>query len=95
MKRIEATIRSGLENKGIRCQSVYQMPDPEDVRVLLSFNSKDISKVSPTRIERALNSLGVGDFSVPREFQRLSAAFLHLEVTLGARTEKSVTETAK
>ena len=94
MKRIEAKIRSGLENKGIRCQSVYQMPDPEDVRVLLSFNSKDSKRLSPKRIERALNSLGVGDFSVPREFQRLSAAFLHLEVTLGARTEKKTIPTA-
>lgn len=94
MRRIEAKIRSGLEEKGIRCQSVYQMPDPDDVRVLLAFNSKDSKQLSPKRIERVLNSLGVGDFSVPQDFQRLSAAFLHLEVKLGARTERRVPQTA-
>lgn len=94
MRRIEAKIRSGLENRGIKCQSVYQMPGPDDVRVVLAFNSRDNKKLSPTKIEHVLNSLGVGDFSVPREFQRLSAAFLHLEVTLGARTERKVSQTA-
>jgi hypothetical protein len=94
MRRIEAKIRNGLENKGIKCQSVYQMPDPDDVRVLLAFNSRDNNRLSPVKIERALNSLGVGNFSVPREFQRLSAAFLHLEVTLGTRTERKLVQSA-
>jgi hypothetical protein len=94
MRRIEAKIRNGLENKGIKCQSVYQMPDPDDIRVLLSFNSKDNKRLSPRKIQRVLNSLGVGDFSVPREFQRLSAAFLHLEVKLGARTERKIPQSA-
>ncbi len=32
----------------------------------------------------------MGEFKVPNEFQRLSASFLHLEVTLGARTERPI-----
>ncbi len=44
--------------------------------------------------ENALTSLNVGDFKVPREFQRLSSAFLHLEVIIGAKTETPVTSGA-
>ncbi|MHA1964296.1 MAG: hypothetical protein ACXACG_11045 [Candidatus Thorarchaeota archaeon] len=90
MKAIEAKIKNALENKGIKCQSVYKMPDPEDTRVLIAFNSKDNRRLSIRKIENALASLSVGEFKLPREFQRLSSGFLHLEITLGARTEKPI-----
>ena len=88
MKAIEAKIKHALASKGIKCQSVYKMPDFEDTRVLIAFNSKDNRRLSIRKIENALTD--VGEFKVPREFQRLSSAFLHLEITLGARTEKPV-----
>ncbi|OLS29887.1 MAG: hypothetical protein ThorAB25_13450 [Candidatus Thorarchaeota archaeon AB_25] len=90
MKAIEAKIKHALENKGIKCQSVYRMPDLEDTRVVIAFNSKDNRRLSIRKIENALASLNVGEFKIPREFQRLSSAFLHLEITLGARTKKPV-----
>jgi len=90
MKAIEAKIKHALENKGIKCQSVYRMPDLEDTRVVIAFNSKENRRLSIRKIENALASLNVGEFKMPREFQRLSSAFLHLEITLGARTEESV-----
>ncbi|MCK5265159.1 MAG: hypothetical protein KAR03_06080 [Candidatus Thorarchaeota archaeon] len=91
MKQIEVKIKHALENKGIKCQSVFALSDPDDTRVLLAFNSKDNRKLSIRKIENALVSLNVGDFKIPREFQRLSSAFLHLEVILGAKTEKPIT----
>ncbi|MFW9769501.1 MAG: hypothetical protein ACFFF9_07825 [Candidatus Thorarchaeota archaeon] len=90
MKAIEAKIKHALENKGIKCQSVYQMPDLEDTRVLIAFNSSDSRRLTIRKIENALTNLDMGEVKVPKEFQRLSSAFLHLEVTLGARTEKPV-----
>jgi hypothetical protein len=90
MKAIEAKIKHALENKGIKCQSVYRMPDIENTRVVIAFNSKDNRRLSIRTIENALASLNVGEFKIPREFQRLSSAFLHLEITLGARTKKPV-----
>ena len=90
MKALEVKIKNALENKGIKCQSVFKMPDPDDTRVLIAFNSKDNKNLSIRKIENILSSLNVGEFKVPNEFQRLSSAFLHLEVTLGARTEKPV-----
>jgi hypothetical protein len=90
MEAIEAKIKHGLEDQGIKCQSVYRIPDPDDPRVLLSFSSQNTRRITTARVQRALNSIGVGEFTVPKEFQRLSAAFLHLEVSLGARTEKPV-----
>ncbi len=90
MKALEVKIKHALENKGIKCQSVYKMPDPDDTRVLIAFNSKDNKNLSIRKIENILSTLNVGEFKVPNEFQRLSSAFLHLEVTLGARTEKPV-----
>ncbi len=89
MKAIEAKIKHALENKGIKCQSVYKMPDPDDTRVLIAFNSKDNRNLSIRKIENALASVKVGEFKMPSEFQRLSSAFLHLEITLGARHEKT------
>ena len=90
MKALEAKIKHALENKGIKCQSVYKMPDLEDTRVVIAFNSKDNRRLSIRKIENALAALNVGEFKIPREFQRLSSAFLHLEISLGTRTEKPV-----
>jgi hypothetical protein len=90
MKAIEAKIKHALENKGIKCQSVYRMPDLEDIRVVVAFNSKDNNRLSIRKIESALASQNIGEFKLPREFQRLSSTFLHLEITLGTRTEKSI-----
>jgi thiamine kinase-like enzyme len=90
MKAIEAKIKHALENKGIKCQSVYKMPDPEDTRVLIAFNSKDNRNLSIRKVENALASVKVGEFKMPSEFQRLSSAFLHLEITLGTRNEKTI-----
>ncbi len=90
MKAIESKIKHALANKGIKCQSVYKMPDLEDTRVLIAFNSRDNRRLSIRKIQNALASLEIGEFKVPREFQRLSSAVLHLEITLGARTEKTV-----
>ncbi len=71
------------------------MPDMEDHRILLSFNSKDSRRLTTMRVKKALNSLGVGEFKVPTDFQRLSASFLHLEIVLGTRTERPITPTAR
>ncbi|MGY5863270.1 MAG: hypothetical protein RTV41_01575 [Candidatus Thorarchaeota archaeon] len=91
MKALEAKIKHALANKGIKCQSVYKMPDFEDTRVLIAFNSRDNRRLTIRKITNALTSLDdMGEFKIPREFQRLSSAFLHLEITLGARTEKPV-----
>ncbi|MGY5876320.1 MAG: hypothetical protein RTU30_11290 [Candidatus Thorarchaeota archaeon] len=90
MRPIETKIKAGLRDKGIKCQSVFKMYDLDENRVLLSFNSQDSQRLSTRKIERILNSLGMGEFKVPNEFQRLSASFLHLEVTLGARTERHI-----
>lgn len=95
MSGIENKVKHGLREKGIPCQSVFRMPDMEDYRILLSFNSKDSRRLTTMRIKRALNSLGVGEFKVPTDFQRLSASFLHLEIVLGARTERPITPTAR
>ena len=94
MGRLEAQIKNHLRNSGIKCQSVYRLPDADENRVVLAFNSKDNQRLSTRKIERTLNTLGVGEFSVAREFQRLSAAFLHLEVVLGAKTERPITQVA-
>lgn len=90
MKVIESKIKHALENKGIKCQSVYKMPDPDETRVLIAFNSKDNRRLTIRKIEAALASLDIGACKVPNDFQRLSSSFLHIEITLGARTEKSV-----
>jgi hypothetical protein len=94
MQPIENKIKTGLKEKGVKCQSVYKLPDLEQLRVLLAFNSQENQNLSVQKIRRVLNSLGMGEFKVPKEFQRLSASFLHLEVSLGARTEQSVSPDA-
>ena len=62
MKHIEAKIKHALENKGIKCQSIFAMKDPDDTRVLLAFNSQDNRKLSVRKIENALASMNVGEF---------------------------------
>ena len=94
MKQLEAKIKHGLAGMGIKCQSVYMMPTLDETRVLIAFNSKDNKRLSVKKIENALASLNVGDFKVPQDFQRLSSAFLHLEVTFGARAEREISSTA-
>ena len=91
MKNIEAKIKHALENKGIKCQSIFAMKTLDDTRVLLAFKSQDNRKLSVRKIENALAAIEDGKFTVPREFQRLSSAFLHLEVVFGARTETPIT----
>ncbi len=90
MRAIETKIKAGLQEKGIKCHTVFQMPDLEEPRVVIAFSSKENQRLTPSRVERALNSLGVGEFKAQDKFQRLSAAFLHLEVRLGARTERTI-----
>ncbi|MBD3159718.1 MAG: hypothetical protein GF309_13120 [Candidatus Lokiarchaeota archaeon] len=91
MADIERKIRRALEKNGIRCQSVYKLPDADNSeRVLIAFDSKNNGKLSTKNVRSALNSMGLGRFSVPRDFQHLSAAFVHLEVELGARTDPEI-----
>lgn len=70
------------------------MPGPDETRILLAFNSKHNRRLTTAKIDRALNMTGIGAFKVPKDFQRLSSAFLHLEITFGARTEHPVTPEA-
>jgi len=71
------------------------MPDPEEFRVLIAFDSQKNPSLTTRRIERVLNEMGPSGFSVPKDFQRLSASFLHLEVKMGARTEQTIEVTAQ
>ena len=95
MVKLEHRIKMALRNMGLECQSVYRMPDIEERRILLSFKSNGGKRLTTRKVEKVLNSLGVGQFEVPNKFQRLSAAFLHLEVELGARTEPSIFPSAQ
>ncbi len=95
MKRIEAMIRENLNARGIKCQSIYQMPDPDELRILIAFDSQKNPRLTTKKIKRVLNEMGTGEFEVPNEFQRLSAAFLHLEVRMGSRTEQKVSVQAQ
>ncbi len=92
MTAIVSTIKSGLKEKGIECHSVCQMPDVNETRVLLAFGSRDNKRLTPRKIKKALNSMGIGHFQVENSFRRLSAAFVHLEVVMGARTESERNE---
>ncbi len=95
MDAIEAKIKAGLREKGINCHSVFRMPDLDEPRVVISFSSKENQRLTPSRVEKALNDLGVGEFKVKDKFQRLSAAFLHLEVRFGTRTERFIQTSAE
>jgi hypothetical protein len=94
MKPLETKIKSGLAERGIKCQSVYMMPNLDTLNILLAFKSHDNQRLTIPKVEKVLNSLGIGEFKVPSEFQRLSASFLHLEVTMGSRTEHSISPDA-
>ena len=95
MRGIEAKIKQSLMDRGIKCHSVYKMPDPDELRVLIAFNSQKNPRLTTRKIERVLNEMGSNQFSVPKDFQRLSATFLHLEVKMGARTERPIEVTAQ
>jgi NDP-sugar pyrophosphorylase family protein len=95
MKEMEAVIKESLRARGIKCHSVYRMPDPDEFRVLLSFESQKNPRLTTGRIKRALNEIGTDNFDVPNDFQRLSAAFLHLEIKMGTRTDAKVAATAQ
>ncbi len=94
MASIVSTIKSGLKEKGIKCHSACQIPDVNETRVLLAFGSKDNKRLTPRRIKKALNLMGIGHFEVENSFRRLSAAFVHLEVVMGTRTESERKEVA-
>jgi hypothetical protein len=94
MNRLEAKIKHGLADKGITCQSIYTVPTSEETRIVMAFNSKDNKRLSVKKVEAALASLNIGNFKAPQDFQRLSSAFLHLEVKFGARTERPINTTA-
>jgi hypothetical protein len=81
--------------RGIKCHTVYKMPDPDEFRVLIAFHSQKNPRLTTRKIERILNEMGISEFSVPKDFQRLSATFLHLEVKMGARTEQKIEVTAQ
>jgi hypothetical protein len=66
------------------------MPDPDELRVLIAFNSQKNPRLTTRKIERVLNEMGQNEFSVPKDFQRLSATFLHLEVKMGDRREQDI-----
>ena len=95
MNHIEAMIKENLKARGIKCHSVYRMPDPDELRVLLAFESQKNPRLTTGKIKRVLNEMGTGDFDVPNEFLRLSAAFLHLEVKMGIRNDSKVAITAQ
>jgi hypothetical protein len=95
MSAIESKIKDMLQTRGIKCHSVYKIPDPETKRVLLAFNSQKNPRLTTRKIDRILNETGATEFKVPKEFQRLSATFLHLEITFGARTRVDITPSAQ
>ncbi len=95
MSSVENRVKSGLRANGIPCQTVYRLPDEEDPRLVIAFPARESGRLTTSKVERALNSLGVGDFQVQSEFTRLSAAFLHLEVLLGSRTEAAPAKIAQ
>ncbi len=95
MSAIESKIKDILQTRGIKCHSVYKIPDPESMRVLVAFNSQKNPRLTTRKIERILNETGTTQFKVPKDFLRLSATFLHLEITLGARTETQVFPSAQ
>ncbi|TFF86987.1 hypothetical protein EU519_00015 [Candidatus Thorarchaeota archaeon] len=71
------------------------MPDVNETRVLLAFGSTDNKRLTPRRVKRALNSMGIGHFEVDSSFRRLSAAFVHLEARMGTRTQSETKKVAE
>jgi hypothetical protein len=95
MTSVENRVKSGLRANGIACQTVYRLPDEEDPRLVIAFPAGESARLTPSKVEHTLNALGIGNFQVQNEFTRLSAAFLHLEVLLGSRTEAKATTNAQ
>ncbi|MEM4734221.1 MAG: hypothetical protein QXS20_00725 [Candidatus Thorarchaeota archaeon] len=88
-------VKMGLRERGIICHSAYVIHEESGSIILLSFPAKEGNSLTPARVERALNALGLGEFSVHSDFARLSAAFLHLEVSMGSRTESERESSAR
>ncbi|TXT56795.1 MAG: hypothetical protein BAJATHORv1_20390 [Candidatus Thorarchaeota archaeon] len=95
MNKLESAIKRALREHGVECRSVFRVPDPDTRRVVLAFNSKENARLTPGKVESLLNDLGIGTFKAQREFQRLSSAFLHLEVEMGARMNPAARSDAK
>ncbi len=95
VNEIENKIKQGLRERGIPCHTVYRVPAIDQHHLLLSFSStSEGDRLTPARVEKALNTLGIGVFRVSEEFHRLSAAFLHLEVFAGKKAETPSTDEA-
>ncbi len=95
MRKIESLIRTGLKERGFDCHSVFTIPDEEEPRILIAFSSRGKKRLTENKVENVLNSLGIGRFRAAGKFHRLSSAFVHLEVMMGARTESDVTRGAE
>ncbi len=95
MNEIENRIKQGLRNRGIPCHTVYKIPSTDENQLLISFASTaGGDRLTPSKVEKALNELGIGVFRAAYEFHRLSAAFLHLEVFGSIKTEQTPTDGA-
>lgn len=90
MRKIESLIKIGLKEHGFDCHSVFAIPDEDEPRILIAFSSKSNRRLTENKVENILNSLGIGKFQTASKFHRLSSAFLHLEVIMGARTESDM-----
>lgn len=78
---LEEKVRMTLEAHGIRCRSVYKLPDTVDEqRILLAFDSRGNEKLSTQEILHALQEISTNPMRNNPAFQRLSSKFLHLEV---------------
>ena len=80
MGSIEARVKAGLRQRGIPCHTVFSLPDPDNPRLVIALSATKSERITPSRIERVLNSLGIAEFRAQDRFHRLSSAFLHLEV---------------
>lgn len=95
MRKIESLIRRRLKERGFDCHSVFTIPDEDEPRIMIAFSSKSKRRLTENKVETVLNSLGIGRFRTTGKFHRLSSAFIHLEVMMGARTEPDVTRGAE
>ncbi len=94
MRQLESQIKTELKRRGIACHTVFSLPDPDDPKLVIAFSATESQRLTPSRVERVLNSLGIADFKAQERFHRLSSAFLHLEVRLGARSKAEVSPRA-
>ncbi|MFO7835117.1 MAG: hypothetical protein R6V83_00535 [Candidatus Thorarchaeota archaeon] len=83
---LEEKVRMTLEAQGIRCRSVYKLPDTDDgERFLLAFDSRGNEKLSTQEILHILQGINTSPVSITHDFKRLSSLFLHLEVAFTAQ----------